>query len=329
MNKFKVGILGAGGMGQTHFMNLLKMDEVVIVAVCDKDVNRASELALKGEDIKAYSNFDDMLLENELDVLFVGLPPFAHNGEVVKAANKGIHLFLEKPIALSTAIAKEMKDAIKQSGVISQIGFHNRYGSAVKKLKAMVNDGTAGKPVLFDGIFATNSLHAPWWIQKDKCGGQVFEQAIHIYDMAMNLFGAPKCLTGFMGNICHTDVENYTIEDVSAATVKFNTGAIASVCATNCAIPNDGIVKYMAVFENVTVTFIDCNNAEFIYTNGEVRKENFNQKVDVYFAEVREFVDCLVANKDTNCNIDCGYNSLLIVESVVKSAKADGTVVNL
>lgn len=329
MNKLKVGILGAGGMGQTHFKNLLKMDEVVIVSVCDKDINKANELASKGTDVKAYNNFDNMLLENELDVLFVGLPPFAHSGEVEKAANKGIHLFLEKPIAINTNVAYSMKKAINDNGVISQIGFHNRYGSAVKKLKAMINDGSAGKAVLFDGIFATNSLHSPWWIQKDKCGGQVFEQAIHIYDMAMNLLGTPQRLTGFTGNICHTNVENYTIEDVSAATVRFNTGAIASVCATNCAIPNDGIVNYLAVFENVTVKFIDCNNAEFIYTNGEVTKENFSEDTDVYYDEVRSFIDSIISGRDTDCNIECGYDSFLVVESVVKSATLDGEVVVL
>lgn len=321
MNELKAAILGAGFMGQTHYKNLQQINDVKVVAVCDSNKEQAFTLAEKGIQVKAYTDFDIMLLSESIDMLFVCLPPFAHNGEVEKAAQKGIAIFIEKPIALTTGRAKSMVDAIEKNNIISQVGYHQRFGGAVKKLKKMIDEGDAGKPCLFDAQYACNSLHSQWWRDANKSGSQILEQVIHTYDMAIYLLGVPQYVLGMMSNVCHKEIDNYSIEDVSASILKFENEAIASICATNCAVPMCWENPFIAVFEKVTVKFRDPNNAEFIYTENEVNSQTVSFDCNMYLEEIKEFVRCIKENGQTSCSIKDGYISLDLVNTVVNSAK--------
>ena len=133
MDKVKVGILGAGGMGNVHIENLLKIEDAEVKAVCDIDGQKAEKLAdMAGAAV--YADFDEMLEKEELDVLYILLPPYAQAGQFEKAADKKIHIFIEKPIAITSDRGKSMVDAARKNGIKTQVGFHMRYGTAVKEI---------------------------------------------------------------------------------------------------------------------------------------------------------------------------------------------------
>ncbi len=322
----KVAILGAGNMGKSHARRL-KDAGAEVLCVCDKNPEARAKFLeeVQDEGIRAYSDFDEMLEKEEVQALFICIPPFAQDKQFEKAAAKGIHVFIEKPIALTTEVGKRMVHAAEENHIITRVGFHMRQGVAVKKLKQMLIEGKTGKPVLFHGHYSCNSLHTPWWIQVDLCGGQIFEQAIHVYDMCRHLMGNPKYAVGIMNNLCHNDVYGYSVEDVSASVAGFTNGAIASITANNCEIPGLWIGRFKAVYEKLTVDFTDHNHAVFTYT-GEVpvRVERVESEEDPYVDEVEEFLACIQEGKDSSCNIQEGYKSLCYVEKVVESAKMDG-----
>lgn len=327
--KLKVGILGAGGMGIGHAKRL-KEAGAQVVAVCSRGTQGLENFRKEVNDasIKEYQDFDKMLEKEDMQALFICIPPFAHNGQFEKAAKKGIHIFIEKPIALNTEIGTRMVKAAEESGIITMTGFHMRHGQAVKKLKELIEEGKAGKPVLFHGDYFCNSLHTPWWRNVDLCGGQIFEQAIHVYDMCRNFMGDPKYAVGLMNNICHNHISSYTVEDVCASLAGFTTGAVASITSNNCEVPGKWIGSFKIVYEKITAEFEDYNHAVFTYTAGEpVRSEVIESEEDVYLAEVKEFVACIENGTDTSCNIKEGYKSLCYVEKVVESAKMDGAKV--
>lgn len=324
MRKVKTGILGAGGMGHVHVGNLIQLEEVQIVAICDTNLEKAQELCGK-TGAAAYSDFDRMLEEAEMEVLYILLPPFAQNGQFEKAAEKGIHIFIEKPIAITSSRGKSMVDAARKSGIKTQVGFHMRYGSAVQKLRDMVERKKAGRPVLFNGRYQCNALHAPWWRDVNLCGGQIFEQAIHVYDICRYLYGHPKAVSAFVGNVCHGDVPGYTVEDVSVSASTFTTGAQAAITANNCSVPGRWDALFDAVFENVSVFFRSPDEAEFHYIeNGGERVEYFNQPTDHKLEEDRDFIRRVKEDLDSFCSVEEGLRSLLYVEAALFSAKMDG-----
>jgi len=319
MNKIRIGIVGGGYMASVHAKNLATIENVEIAAICDPFVKPENLIEAFG--IKMYfDNFKKMIDEANVTAIVLTIPPFAHNGEVEYAAEKGVHVFMEKPVALTVDRAKSMADVIKRTGVTSMVGYMMRYGAAVSKLKEMIDSGKAGKVTLFDARYECNSLHTPWWKDKLKSGGQILEQIIHLYDLATHFAGAPKSVVGLTANLCHTDVEGYTVEDTSSSLIQFKNGAIGSICGTNCAVPMKWNGLFTVVCEKVTVFFDDPNNAIFVYTDGEEPiEEKVSGNVDTYLEEMKAFISVLSGQQLDISTIQDGLESLTLVANVTKS----------
>lgn len=324
MERVKVGVLGAGGMGEVHVKNLVQIPDAQIVAICDMNRSKAEALS-RLCNAKVYTDFAEMLEKESMDVLYILLPPFAQQGQFEMAAEKGIHIFIEKPIAITSQRGKSMVDAARRAGIKSHVGFHMRYGTAIQKLKEMIDNGTAGRSVLFNGRYQCNSLHVDWWRDVNLCGGQIFEQAIHVYDICRYMFGHPKAVASFMGNVCHANVPGYTVEDVSASISTFTTGAQAAITANNCSVPDRWDALFDMIFENVSVFFKTPDEAEFHFLeNGGERVEYFNEPVDHKLEEDKDFIRRVKENLPSFCPVDEGLRSLLYVEASLFSAKMDG-----
>jgi predicted dehydrogenase len=200
-----------------------------------------------------------------------------------------------------------------------------RWGAAVKKLVELIESGEAGRPVLFSGQYECNSLHTPWWRNVNLSGGQLFEQAIHLYDICRYLVAHPKSVTGIMSNTCHGHLHDYTVEDVSASIASFTNGAVASITANNCAVAGKWLEKFSVIYENVSVFFENPNKATFAFTKGnEVKYETIDELWDLKYEEVKDFISAVnVGERNISCDFKEGYLSLCYVEAVIKSAKMD------
>ena len=139
----KAAILGCGGIANTHARILTELeDKVQITALCDIAKERAvgfNERYAKNQ-ATVFTDFTQMYQEAEIDVVYICLPPFAHTNEVQLAAECGIHVFIEKPIALSMDIANQMVEAVEKHGVKSQVGFMSRFGAAVERVNKRNGD---------------------------------------------------------------------------------------------------------------------------------------------------------------------------------------------
>jgi len=332
LKKLNVGILGAGNMGTMHARNLSKLKEVDIVAVCSKPLLTAKKLIkqINRESIPVYDDFNIMLEEAQMDALYICLPPFAHEEQLEKAANKGINIFIEKPIAQNISQAKSMYDAVNKANIKSQVGYHYRFSNPVQKLKNMIENGAAGKPTLFQGRYFCNSLHTEWWRDIKLSGGQIFEQIIHLYDQALYLFGDVETVSAYKDNLCHQNVEGYTAEDTSLSIIRFKSGALGSIAGSNCAVPNVWEAYFTVVCENVTVKFFTPNKAEFIYTNQkEVEKEIVEATENLYFLETKNFINSVLDKEKTVSPIRDGYKGVVLVSCVVESANNNGKPISL
>jgi predicted dehydrogenase len=321
----KAGILGAGYMGGLHGRNLAGLRGVTIEAICSLEGAQALSDRLTGGKAAVFTDFDAMLKAADLDVLYVCLPPGAHSGQVEKAARRGIHVFMEKPIAIEPRRAASIVRAIEKAGVVSQVGYMSRFGTAVKKLKKMIDDGAAGRPTLFQARYFCNALHSPWWRHIEQSGGQVLEQVIHTYDAALHLFGDVKSVCGMAENLCHTNVDGYNVEDTSAALLRFANGALGSIVGSNCAVPMEWTSEWRVVCENVTVLFKSPNEAEFIHTKGSKAKRVEEAKgADIYLEETKNFLAAVRGTQKTMSPAREGLRGVKLTSAVLRSAAQGG-----
>jgi len=229
--KVKVGFVGCGGIAGYHFGHFEKLtDRARITAVCDLVDERVQKTAVRFK-ATPYKDWREMLAKEALDAVYVCIEPCAHTkkgsgGMELAAIEKGCHLFVEKPVALSMAYANKVLAALKKKKLINAAGFQDRYQDIVPYMKNWL----AKKEIAFiNGYWVGGMPGVWWWRRRDTSGGQAVEQTIHIFDMARYLFGDVVAVQAFGRRGVITGVENYDTEDASAVNLQFANGVIGTI----------------------------------------------------------------------------------------------------
>lgn len=331
MSRLRTGILGCGGIANAHARTILAAERLQLVAFCDILGERAESFNAQYAEGKGktYTDYRQMYDEAKLDVVYICLPPFAHTRDVEDAAAAGIHILIEKPICLDMKQARSMARASEKHGIKTQVGFMSRHGDAVRMVKGMLESGEAGRAGLMIASYKCNSLHSPWWRDKSKSGGQVVEQIVHTFDITRFLLGKPKSVFCHMDNLFHRRIRDYTVEDVSATSIQFANGAVASVAGTNGAIPGKWLNEYELIAQNVTVRFQDMNNATIHHTDAPGDRQTIVQSgKDTFLAETLDLIEAIDSDGETVCPMSEGAETLRLVLAVAQSGET-GEVVKL
>lgn len=326
----RLGILGCGSYARQHARVLQALGDQVTLAACsDRHPERAAALSMEftGGNAAVFTSHQDLIQQAGLDLLVITLPPYGHQDEVALAAEKGLHLLVEKPIALSSAAAWQMVAAAEAAGICTQVGFKFRFGAAIEQVKARLASGEAGRPGLFSARYFANALHAPWWRAREKSGGQLVEQAIHLLDLARYLMGEPVAVYSRQENLFHQDVPGYTIEDVSATVISFANGGLGVINATNAAIPNRWIHDYRLVAQNLTAEFSGPNQAVLYFTAEADRKPvEVSSRRDVLEAQMLDLLQAIRSAGQTRTPLREGALSLDLALKANESARTHAEV---
>lgn len=326
MKPLRTGILGCGGFAHRHAQNLITLpEEIELTAFCSRREESAREFSEKYSDGKGmvFSDHREMFNKAKLNLVVICLPPFAHTDEVDLAAQYGVHMLIEKPIALTSEHAWRMVEATEQAGVKTQVGFMFRFGTAIERLKELLESGEVGPAGLMSARYFCNSLHAPWWRDRRKSGGQLVEQIIHMVDLMRYLMGEAVSVYSRQENLFHRAVPDYTVEDVSATVFGFQGGAMGVIYATNGAIPGQWINDYRLVSQKVTAEFGNANNASFHFTaETPLRIEHISSDKNVYLAELQDLLTAIRTDGQTRTPMREGAKSLDLALAATRSAEA-------
>ena len=326
----RTAILGCGGFAHRHAHSLqLLKDDFEMVAFCNRTIEKAAAFSEKYTNGQApvFADHHQMLEQVPLDVVVISLPPYAHSDQVEIAASLGVHVFIEKPIALTSEQGWRMVNAAEKAGIITQVGFMFRFGEAIEHLKRMIDSGEAGQVGLMSARYFCNSLHSPWWRKRDLSGGQLVEQVIHMVDLMRFLMGDAVTAYSRQQNIFHQEIADYTVEDVSATIFGFPKGGVGVIYATNGAIPKRWINDYRVVSNNLTVEFTDANHATFHYTGEPDRQpEIIASDRDFYLLEMQDFLTAIRTGQKTRVPLREGAKSLDLALAATRSAQTGGEI---
>jgi predicted dehydrogenase len=321
MNEINVAIIGCGGIASVHAERLIKIEGVRLKAFVDIDEKRAKSFSEKfgGH----YYNSIDQLVKNEhIDALFITTPPFAR-GDEVKAIEKGIAVFFEKPVALNMRKAEEILDSIRRYSVINSVGYMWRYLdiSSIAKEEVVKNSPTAMVLGQYIDPFWFPPRH--WWLYKDKGGGQVVEQATHVFDLARYLEGEVSRVYAeidnrIAGKFIYSDM---TAEDSSIVSLRFKTGAVG-VIVSSCVSQNTFTGTLLRLIaRNIVVEHLGHSKILRIYEKNRIQE--FRSPVDPYFEEDKVFIEA-VKTGDTSkikSSFEDAVKTLKITLAANESAK--------
>ncbi len=330
MKAFRTGIIGCGHFARRHAERLAALEsDVQLVGFCDKMVESAIAYnhAFGQDKGQVYVDYEQMFDELDLDLVYICLPPYAHSNEVELACRHGVHFLIEKPIALTIDLAQAMAEHVKASEVKSQVGFMYRYGDAALWLKRHVQDAKIEGRAFMSARYACNSLHSWWWQDRTKSGGQLVEQVIHLFDLARFFLGEPVRVYSMQGNLFHRDAADYTAEDASGTVVRFDSGGIAVLAATNGAIPKRWDYDMRVVLPDITADLEDANHAVFHHTRQEwPATTTVASEKDMHLAETLDLLAAIREDRPTAVPIEEGVRSLRLVLAAAQSAEQDAPV---
>jgi predicted dehydrogenase len=326
MKQLRAGILGCGSFANRHAQNLIALpDEIKFTAFCDHHEWNAQGFSEKYSAGKGsvFTDPQEMFQKANLDLVVICLPPFAHANEVELAAGHGVHILMEKPIALSSEHAWQMVEAVEKAGVKTQVGFMLRFGAAIERFKELLVSGEIGPLGLMSARYFCNSLHAPWWRDRSKSGGQLVEQIIHMVDLMRYLMGDAISVYSRQENLFHREAPDYTVEDVSATVFGFPRGAIGVIYATNGAIPGKWINDYRLVAQKATAEFSNANNAILHFTaETPLRTETISSDKNIHLAELQDLLNAIRTDGQTRTPMREGAKSLDTALAATRSADA-------
>lgn len=248
----KLGFIGTGGIAGAHLNTLKTFDDVEFVAMCDVSEDRAKSRANEFGG-KAYTDFRKMFDEVDMDAVYICTPPFAHGEQERIACEKGIHMFIEKPIAITAEQAIIINDYVQRSGVITSVGYHWRYQSNAQTALSVLRKEKKILGAL--GYWMGGMPGTPWWRVRAESGGQHTEQTTHIFDLCRYMVGSDaQTVHGIAASGTMTDVPNYDVDDISMVNILFKNGAIANI--TSCCVMNNWGRVHLEVFSRGLVVTI-------------------------------------------------------------------------
>jgi predicted dehydrogenase len=318
----RAAILGCGGIAVRHADAVAATTGIELVAACSRDLARAQAFAAARGAI-GYADLDAMI-DAGLDLLIITTPPFARDGEAEHAAARGVHLLVEKPIALDLAIANRMVAAVEASGVIAAIGYMYRFGDAIRAWQGR----DVGRTGMFSGEYHCHALHADWWRSEAKSGGQILEQAIHQIDLIRHMIGDPDIVYARRANLLHGATPGYDVEDVSAMLFGYADGRIATLAASNIATPGLWFKRWSIMAEKMTGRFSDWNAAEFLPAEAGATPELFSGNTDVFAAQIADLSAAIIENRQPAIPLREGLGSLRLALAAKRSA-AEGRVIEI
>jgi UDP-N-acetyl-2-amino-2-deoxyglucuronate dehydrogenase len=237
----RFGIVGPGLVAQLHAKALARIEDARLVAIAGSGPgsDRAARLAAQ-HGARASDGLEAMLREEPLDAVIVCTPHPLHAEQAVAAARAGLHVVVEKPMALTSADCAAMIAAADAAGVVLAVISQRRWHPAVRRLKAAIDEGRIGVP----GLATVEVLgwRSPEYYAMDawrgtregEGGGVLVNQAVHQLDLLCWFLGPVAEVDGWTANLNHPEIE---VEDTAVAIARFASGAVASIVASNSQRP--------------------------------------------------------------------------------------------
>jgi UDP-N-acetyl-2-amino-2-deoxyglucuronate dehydrogenase len=322
----RFAIVGAGAIGRLHAAVLATLPDAELVAVVDRNPDRAVALA-REHGVAAEPTLEDAL--DEVDAVVICTPSGAHADPAVTALDAGRHVLIEKPIDVSLAAAERMVTAARRAGTVAGVVSQHRFDPASQAVYRAVRDGQLGR-------ITSAVVSMAWWRTQEYYdsgawrgtlaldgGGAVMNQAIHWVDLLVWLLGSPVEVTASTARLAHDGIE---VEDTAVATLRFAGGALGVLHATTAAYP--GLTARLqlhgdrgsAIIDDDRLVYLgsDAVGADDAVATGSA--EPMAIALDAHARQYRDFLDAIATGRPPLVTLDEATRTLAAVLAIYSAA---------
>jgi len=330
-----IAFAGAGYIINIHAKAAKAQKDVRLAAVVEKYADKAAPFAQKFKIKNQYETIEQMLKAGNVEALVIGTPNFMHASQAIDALQAGVHVLVEKPMAMNARTAEKMMEASMKSGTKLMVAHCWRFDEDVNWLKK--ESRKLGKIIRTKGYGVhTHWGPAGWFTQKEFAGGGALaDMGIHALDTARFLLGDPKPVAVYAR--IGTHYKDFDVDDTGVIIIEWDSGATSYIESgwwqphmdgPEAATQLYGTQGFGQLFPtqlelpNVKKQKLDIIKSGFKFP----RKEHCPQSM--YDAQMAYFIECVRENKTPNPGALEGLMNMKVVDAAYKSAKT-GKVVTI
>jgi len=325
MSKLRVGVLGVGEMGLRHAENIRhRVSNAQLVGVADVALDRARRVAADLEIENAYGSLEEMLDSAKPDAVVVATPDTFHAAAVKVVAAAGKAILCEKPLALTLSDAHDLLEAVSKAGVSLQVGFMRRYDPAYSAAMKRIEAGEIGTPVVFKSLGRDKEGPSISAYHTNVNGMLFYTNTIHDFDLARWLMlDEVSEVHTYTTVAIRPEVAEFNDVVASVVNLKFEHGAIGNIESYAQAVYGyDVRTEIVGSAGSILVGSLVRTPATFLTVNGSTQNtaDHFlTTFADAYLAEVQDFVNSIVEDRDPRVSGKDGLKALAIAVAAEKS----------
>ena len=247
MSKIKWGIIGCGVIGPWHADSVVESEYADLVAVCDIDEEKGRAFAERYDGVAFYKDYRRMLGEGEIEAVSICTPSGIHSEMTIAAAEAGVHVLCEKPMAITVPQIDEMMEAVSKAGIKLEVIFQRRTYETSKRVREAVQSGLLGQMTLGDAYlkyyrspayYRSADWRATWELDG---GGALMNQGVHGIDVLLWIMGDVESVYAK----AETKVRDIEVEDTCVALLTYKNGAYGVIEGTTSSNPGEPTALYL------------------------------------------------------------------------------------
>jgi len=332
-------------MGITHYSIINSHPDVNIIAIVDTSFLILSMMKKYINGLHTYTDYNELFDKENLDAVIVCTPPTLHYPVAIKAAEKGIHVFSEKPFTTKKMQADELATIFEKKHLVNQVGYANRGNDIFQAIRDYIQDGVIGDIIRFKSEMYSRTITKSeegntWRDSRENGGGAVFEVASHAIDLVNYIVGKPDRVTGSS----LTQIYSKNVEDAVNATFLYKNGISGTL---NVNWSDDSYRKptnKLEFFGSKGKILADQHSFK-IFLKNELLDYNLHEgwntryitdvfkpvpfyvRGNEFTSQLYQFIECIKDRKKINpCSFREATNTLEVIEAIFNDYEQNGKI---
>ena len=318
MKKLRWGLIGCGDIAQRRVAPALRdLPSCELIAVNRAQSELAPAFAKEFGARRWYLDWKKLLLDEDIDAVYIATPVHLHAEQAVAAAEAGKHVLCEKPMAMNVRECDRMIDACRAHQVKLGVAYYRHFYPVVERIKAILNSGEIGTPVLaqinaFERFDPAADHPRSWLLKKDIAGGgPMFDFGCHRIEVLTNIFGPITEVKAMTANA----VFDREVEDTASALFRFERGASAVLSVSHAAAEPKDSLRIFGSVGSIRVSTLNQGKMRVTGRLGE-RYEVHSPHPNLHEPLIEDFVKAVLTDREPGVSGETGRDVARIEEAI-------------
>jgi predicted dehydrogenase len=320
MKKLGWGLVGCGAIAQKRVAPAFReLPSCELIAVNRAQSELAAAFAKQFGAKRWYLDWKKLLLDEEVDAVYVATPVHLHAEQAIAAAEAGKHVLCEKPMAMNVRECDQIIDACRANKVKLGVAYYRHFYPVVERVKAIIKSGEIGTPVLaqvnaFEWFDPAADDPRAWLLKKDNAGGgPMFDFGCHRIEVLRNIFGPITEVKAITANVMF----DREVEDTATALFRFGRGACAVLSVSHAAAEPRDSLRIFGSAGSIRVSILNEGKIRVTGKLGE-RYETHAPHANLHQPMIEDFVQAVLTDREPRVSGEAGREVARIEEEIFR-----------